>query len=168
MVFVRLDLTFEPNNLTYMYSHLYLRIKSNYRILLNGTYVIYIYNIFWVIKNFWFWHLTQRTRHTCILILYLRINSHYRIVVLSNGTYIYTYFWYNISKLLAFGGILLHTIVNYDKYDVVKWLKSKVIKQEACFFFVRVELTHLTKTLVVRPLCNTSMYFLGVYLFCNL
>lgn len=133
MVFVRLDLTFEPNNLTYMYSHLYLRIKSNYRILLNGTYVIYIYNIFWVIKFFWFWHLTQRTRHTCILILYLRINSHYRIHVLSNGTYIYTYFWYNISKLLAFGGILLHTIVNYDKYDVVKWLKSKVIKQEACF-----------------------------------
>lgn len=114
MVFVRLDLTFEPNNLTYMYSHLYLRIKSNYRILLNGTYVIYIYNIFWVIKNFWFWHLTQRTRHTCILILYLRINSHFRIHVLSNGTYIYTYFWYNISKLLAFGGILLHTIVNYD------------------------------------------------------
>lgn len=136
MVFVRLDLTFEPNNLTYMYSHLYLRIKSNYRILLNGTYVIYIYNIFWIIylKKFWFWHLTQRTRHTCILILYLRINSHYRIHVLSNGTYIYTYFWYNISKLLAFGGILLHTIVNYDKYDVVKWLKSKVIKQEACFF----------------------------------
>lgn len=114
MVFVRLDLTFEPNNLTYMYSHLYLRIKSNYRILLNGTYVIYIYNIFWVIKNFWFWHLTQRTRHTCILILYLRINSHFRIHVLSNGTYIYTYFWYNISKLFAFGGILLHTIVNYD------------------------------------------------------
>lgn len=114
MVFVRLDLTVEPNNLTYMYSHLYLRIKSNYRILLNGTYVIYIYNIFWVIKNFWFWHLTQRTRHTCILILYLRINSHFRIHVLSNGTYIYTYFWYNISKLLAFGGILLHTIVNYD------------------------------------------------------
>lgn len=136
MVFVRLDLTFEPNNLMYMYSHLYLRIKSNYRILLNGTYVIYIYNIFWVIywKKFWFWHLTQRTRHTCILILYLRINSYYRI--LSNGTYIYTYFWYNISKLLAFGGILLHTIVNYDKYDVVKWLKSKVIKQVAWFFCV--------------------------------
>lgn len=134
MVFVRLELTFEPNNLTYMYSHLYLRIKSNYRILLNGTYVIYIYNIFWVIywKKIWFWHLTQRTRHTCILILYLRINSFYRI--LSNGTYIYTYFWYNISKLLAFGGILLHTKVNYDKYHVVKWLKSKVIKQEACFF----------------------------------
>lgn len=165
MVFVRLDLTFEPNNLTYMYSHLYLRIKSNYRILLNGTYVIYIYNIFWVIKNFWFWHLTQRTRHTCILILYLRINSYYRI--LSNGTYIYTYFWYNISKLLVFGGILLHTIVNYDKYDVVKWLKSKVVKQVACFF-LRVELTYLTKTLVVRPLCNTFMYFLGVHLFCNL
>lgn len=118
-----------------MYSHLYLRIKSNYRILLNGTYVIYIYNIFWVryLKKFWFWHLTQRTRHTCILILYLRINSYYRI--LSNGTYIYTYFWYNISKLLLFGGILLHTTVNYDKYDVVKWLKSKVIKQVAwCFF----------------------------------
>lgn len=166
MVFVRLDLTFEPNNLTYMYSHLYLRIKSNYRILLNGTYVIYIYNIFWVIKNFWFWHLTQRIRHTCILIFYLRINSYYRILL--NGTYIYTYFWCNISKLLAFGGILLHTIVNYDKYDVVKWLKSKVIKQEACFFCVGVELTYLTKTLVVRPLCNTCMYFLGVHLFCNL
>lgn len=136
MVFVRLDLTFEPNNLMYMYSHLYIRIKSNYRILLNGTYVIYIYNIFWVIywKKFWFWHLTQRTRHTCILILYLRINSYYRI--LSNGTYIYTYFWCNISKLLVFGGILLHTIVNYDKYDVVKWLKSKVIKQVGWFFCV--------------------------------
>lgn len=136
MVFVRLDLTFEPNNLTYMYSHLYLRIKSNYRILLNGTYVLYIYNIFWVIyiKKFRFWHLTQTTWHTCILILYLRINSYNRI--LSNGTYIYTYFWYNISKLLVFGGILLHTIVNYDKYDVVKWLKSKVIKQVAWFFCV--------------------------------
>lgn len=39
-----------------MYFYFYFRIKSNYRILLNGIYVIYIYNIFWVIylNNFGF------------------------------------------------------------------------------------------------------------------
>lgn len=37
-------------------------------------------------------------------------------------------FIFGIFKLLVFGGILFYIIVNYDKYDVVKWFKLKVVK----------------------------------------